>query len=187
MTTGVVLAGGSSSRMGQSKAQLPFEGRTFLDRVASAVLAATGRVVVVGGPAGAPWTVIPDDGLPARGPLSGVVTGLRHTGTDVLVVAVDHPLVEATTLRHLVDIAGDRPVIPVADGVPQITCAWFPYGTLDPLGAELDRGGFIRRALDSMDVRWVHEEEWRSWGENGDSWRSIDTPDAYAAVLGGGC
>lgn len=162
--------------MGRPKTELPFEGRTFLDRVASALMAVTGEVLVVGAGGCYPWQAIADDGPPARGPLSGLVTALAHTGSDVLAVAVDHPLVDARTLRHLARLGDDRPVVPVAGGVPQVTCAWYPQSALDPLAAELARGGFVRRALDPLDVRWVLEEEWMAWGETGDSWKSIDTP-----------
>jgi molybdopterin-guanine dinucleotide biosynthesis protein A len=168
--------------MGQPKADLAFEGRTFLDRVASALLAVTPSVFVVGGPARPPWPTIADEGAPARGPLSGIVTALRHTDSNGLVVAVDHPLVDAGTLKHLAALGDDRPVIPVHDDVPQITCAWYPRTALAPFAAELARGGFVRRALDPMDVRWVAEEEWRSWGEDGSSWHSVDTPEAYGAL-----
>ncbi len=170
--------------MGRPKEGLAFEGRTFLDRVASALLAVTPRVVIVGGHGRSPWPAVADDGTPGRGPLSGIVTALRHTESDVLVVAVDHALVDAGTLRHLADLGDDRPVVPVHLDVPQITCAWYPQAALGPLAAELDRGGFVRRALDPLEVRWVAEPEWRSWGEDGTSWHSIDTPEAYAALVG---
>ncbi len=185
MTLGIVLAGGSSTRMGRPKAGLPFEGRTFLDRVATALVAVTGDVLVVGLANPAPWAGIPDDGAAGRGPLAGLVTGLRHARTDILAVAVDHPLVDAGTLRRLVGAGDDRPVIPIDGDVPQIDCAWYPAQALGPFSAELDRGGFVRRALDPMDVRWVAEEEWRQWGETGDSWLSIDTIEAFTHLAAG--
>lgn len=179
MTVGVVLAGGSSSRMGRPKAALPFEGRTFLDRVATALGAATGRVLVVGDRDTGPWESIPDTGERHRGPLAGLVSALAHTGEDILAVAVDHPLVDASTLRHLATLGTDAPVIPVDQDIPQITCAWYPQSTLTPFAEELARGGFVRRALDPLDVRLVQPDEWQTWGETGDSWLSVDTPEAY--------
>ncbi len=47
---GYVLAGGRSSRMGTDKAMLMLEGRTLLERAASAVESATGVAVIVGDP-----------------------------------------------------------------------------------------------------------------------------------------
>ncbi len=182
MTLGVVLAGGSSTRMGRPKTELAFEGRTFLDRVASALCAVTGEVLVVGDTRTAPWPGVADEGGPGRGPLSGIVTALARG--DILVVGVDHPQIEAGTLRHLAALGDDRPVIPVDEGVPQVTCAWYPSTVRGRFADELARGGFVRRALDDLDVRWVLDEEWRSWGETGASWSSIDTPAAYSRLVG---
>lgn len=180
MTLGVVLAGGTSARMGRSKADLPFEGRTFLDRVAFALGAVCDEVVVAGTSNGY-WPELRDEGEAHRGPLSGIVTALGR-GSGVLVCAVDHPLVRVETLRGLRSLADDRPVVPVHDGVPQPTTAWYPASALDHFQSILDAGGFIRRALDDLPVRWVIDAEWTQWGEDGSSWLSIDTPEAYAAL-----
>lgn len=181
MTLGVVLAGGTSARMGRSKADLPFEGRTFLDRVAFALDAVCEEVVATG-TSNSAWPELPDVGDAHRGPLSGIVTGLTHASDGVLVCAVDHPLVRVETLRHLVALGDDRPVVPVHDEVPQPTIAWYPTSALDHFRAVLDAGGFVRRALDDIPVRWVAPDEWARWGEDGSSWHSVDTPDAFAAL-----
>lgn len=181
MTLGVVLAGGTSARMGRSKAALPFEGRTFLDRVAFALDAVCDDVIVAG-PSTATWPGSPDRGEAHRGPLAGIVTGLALGRGGVLACAVDHPLIRVETLRAILALADDRPVVPVHDGVPQPTVAWYPTSALAHFESVLASDGFIRRALDDLPVRWVEEGEWRTWGEVGDSWRSIDTPAAYAGL-----
>ena len=48
MTSGLVLAGGASRRMGASKALLPFAGTTLVQHVSIQVAAAAGRVCVIG-------------------------------------------------------------------------------------------------------------------------------------------
>ncbi len=181
MTLGVVLAGGKSSRMGRDKASLPFEGRTFADRVAFALGAVCDDVVVVGTDLPG-WRSIPDDGDAHRGPLSGIATGLREANDGVLVCAVDHPAVRVETLRALAALATDRPVVPVDGEVPQVTIGWYPSSLADAFTAQLADGGFIRRALDTLDVRWVLPEEWTTWGEDGSSWRSVDTPGEYGEL-----
>ncbi|NND84355.1 MAG: molybdenum cofactor guanylyltransferase [Acidimicrobiia bacterium] len=180
MTLGVVLAGGTSARMGRSKADLPFEGRTFLDRVGFALDAVCDDVVVAGS-SNVAWPEVPDLGEAHRGPLSGIVTALG-LDRDILVCAVDHPLVRVETLRGLLTLADSRPVVPVHESIPQPTVAWYPGSVRDHFASVLAADGFIRRALDDIPVRWVHEEEWRAWGEDGSSWHSVDTPDAYATL-----
>jgi molybdopterin-guanine dinucleotide biosynthesis protein A len=94
--TGVVLAGGRSTRMGRDKALLPWgnSGRTLLDHALDRLSPLVNELVVVGDPRShgsvGPF-VIPDD-LPGQGPLGGLVTAMRYATHDgLLVLAVDMP------------------------------------------------------------------------------------------------
>ena len=78
--TGVVLAGGQSSRMGRDKATMEVDGKTMLDRTVELLRPHTREVLVIGDPSKyspAHGTVIPDD-APGQGPLGGLVTALRR-------------------------------------------------------------------------------------------------------------
>jgi molybdenum cofactor guanylyltransferase len=103
-SSGFVLAGGASRRMGQHKALLPYRGTTLVEHVAKIVAEAAGSVALIGDPGqlghlGLP--VFPDE-LPSYGPASGIYTALRVTTTDWnLVVACDMPAVTADLLRAL--------------------------------------------------------------------------------------
>jgi molybdopterin-guanine dinucleotide biosynthesis protein A len=92
--TGVVLAGGRSSRMGRDKALLEVDGVTMLERMIELLRPHCREVLVIGDPARYAPTharVVPDD-LPDRGPLGGVVTALaRARYVRLLVVACDMP------------------------------------------------------------------------------------------------
>lgn len=119
----IVLAAGSSSRMGRSKALLPCspEGPTFVARIAGTLReAGIGDVLVVGraddrvlqehvqsfSPPGT-FVVNPD---PARGQLSSLLAGLdaAHDADGVLVWPVDCPLVRAGTLTAILTRAAAR-------------------------------------------------------------------------------
>lgn len=178
MTVGVVLAGGRSQRMGRDKALIEINGATMLEHVALALNSVCELVVVVGRPDGPAPNVeyIPDTGDQYRGPLSGICAAIAHTNSNVLVVATDQPRVRSETLQHILNLSNEMPVIPEADGWPQITCAWYPASLLPVLQAELADGSSVRSALKDQPVRVVPEEEWRAWGEDGASWDSLDTP-----------
>ena len=45
---GFILAGGASSRMGTDKARLRLDGRSFVERIASALTAVSSSVIIVG-------------------------------------------------------------------------------------------------------------------------------------------
>jgi len=185
--TGTILAGGASSRMGRDKAFVPFAGRPLSEWVAAAVTAVVADVLVVGREGTlAGLRAVPDRTGAGPGPLGGLVTALAETGTGVLLVAVDQPLVAPATLRALIDLHSRDPgaaVVPVEDGVPQVTCAVYPQSWAEEAGGEAAAGGSIRSLLGRLPHRVVDEDEWRGWGEDGRSWLSIDTPADLAAAL----
>ena len=177
-TVGVILAGGRSARMGTDKAQVEINGASMLQHVATALHEVCDRVLVVGRVQGRVTGVdyVPDLVGSYRGPLAGIVAAMTSAQSDLIVVATDQPYVRASTLQHLLDLANDHPVIPRAEGWDQVTCAWYPVSLLERFTRELEDGGSIRSALEGTPVRQVEESEWRSWGEDGASWRSLDTP-----------
>ena len=78
-----VLTGGASTRMGRDKAAIEVDGTAMADRVAAALRAAGAlEVARIGGATGD----VPDDD-PGEGPLGGVLTALRWSDEQVLVVA----------------------------------------------------------------------------------------------------
>ncbi len=173
-----VLAGGDSTRMGSDKAAVPFASSTMLETVLASV-AAIGDPIVVGR-SSAPNGVhaIPDQRANSRGPLTGLETVLRHEpGRTVVLVAVDHPFLRPQTLREMLTLEGDA-VIPLDAGWQQVTCAIYRPAFLNAASETLDAGcRSIITALDLVTVNLVQEATWRSWGEDGRSWFSVDTPD----------
>jgi molybdenum cofactor cytidylyltransferase len=115
----IVLAAGKSTRMGRPKANLPLEGGdTFLSRIVRtfSVAAAGDVVVVLGHDADAIASVLADHGVAARlvtnpdyetGQLSSLLIGLdavdRPGVTAALITLVDVPLVDASTVRAVID------------------------------------------------------------------------------------
>lgn len=116
-TIAILLAGGESRRMGQPKALLDWHGRPLWQHLRDVLLAAgCARVLVSGnfpaGIAGAIADVIPaaiPDSTPGLGPLGGIATlaAPLKTGTTLLVVPVDLPLLDAATLRTLLTAKPD--------------------------------------------------------------------------------
>ena len=172
-----VLAGGSSSRMGSDKAQVLVEGEAMLDRVIAAA-GSVGEPQVVGGPHA---TI--EDLRPGRmGPMAGLEAALVHAGgRDVVLLGVDQPFVRPQTLTRLIKLPGDV-VVPIDDGWEQVTCAVYRPAMLGVIRAALDEGAdpAIHRHLDGVDTTRVAREQWTTWGEDGRSWFSVDTPEALA-------
>ncbi len=101
-TTGVVLAGGRSSRMGHDKALLAVQGQTLLER-AYRLLARVGcdPVVVSGRYEG--YTCVTD---PGQGPLVGIAAVLGACrSAQLLILPVDMPYLGERQLQRLLDAA----------------------------------------------------------------------------------
>jgi len=126
----VVLAGGRARRMGsEDKLSLDVGGRSLLSRAVEAV-AGAGRIVIVG-PRRAldtdidvAWCREQPEG---SGPAAALRTGLDRVCAElVVVVAGDHPFLDASTLARLVDgVYEDGAVAVDSRSQPQWLCsAW---------------------------------------------------------------
>ncbi|MGA1534423.1 MAG: nucleotidyltransferase family protein [Planctomycetota bacterium] len=150
-TVGLILAAGDSSRMGEAKALLPFDGATFLGHAAATLHAGGAHevVIVVGGRHRAaieahaatlpgPVVVVVNED-PAEGPISSVRVGLaaRPEAELYLVQPVDVPGVERGDVAALLRAAEDRPEVDAV--VPSVAMR-----RGHPL---LLRGGTARRLL----------------------------------------
>jgi molybdenum cofactor guanylyltransferase len=174
-----VLAGGRASRMGAAKADVVVAGRTMREHVLAAAAAAGLDAVQAGGAAG-----IPDRRPPHSGPLAGIETGLvAADGRDVIAVAVDQPWLLPRTLGALAG-RDDAIVVPLDGGRFQVTCARYGAGCLPVIVRLLDAGlGTVKGLLTEFEPAVVLPQDWGTWGEDGRSWFSADTPDAIAAGL----
>lgn len=180
MILGCILAGGGGSRMGEDKAEVEMAGSTLLERVASIVAPVVDRVVVLG-PERDGWECWPDE-VEADGPLAGITTALTRMGEGrALVVAVDQPFARTDTLERLVGLESDIPVVPVDHrGTRQVTCAVYPATVASEAREEADSGGSVQSLLDRVSFTAVTPDVWETWGEDGRSWFSVDTPAALA-------
>ncbi|MDR2825170.1 MAG: molybdenum cofactor guanylyltransferase [Deltaproteobacteria bacterium] len=129
--TGVILAGGSSSRLGQDKALLLLDARfpvNLYTRAAQLLQTLLPRVLIVGR-AHPHFSYIEDD-IPGTGPVGGVVTALRHARTPCLVLSCDLPFMNRQTLTTLLAARAERPGVALRTiFVHQAT------GSLEPLVA----------------------------------------------------
>ena len=102
--SGIVLAGGLSRRMGQNKAELRLNGKTFLELQVDKLRALGIEDVMLSGtdcPSLPGTRAIPDE-YTGRGPLGGLHACLKAARNPVcLVVSVDVPLVPSATLAQL--------------------------------------------------------------------------------------
>lgn len=102
--TGLILAGGKSSRMGQNKAFLPLEGKSLLQWQTEKLCQLGVKEILISSPEMTPIpnTRIIQDVYRDCGPVSGLHAGLSAASCKYcLVIGVDLPLVPESVLRAL--------------------------------------------------------------------------------------
>lgn len=171
--------------MGTDKALVEVAGVPMVRWVAATLEQAGLEVVTVGGPRRIPGYENFADRPGLGGPLAGLAAALENSNDSaVMLVAVDQPLLRAATLERLLAIDGHDAVVPIDGGHPQVTCSLYRPSCLAELGHI--EGAIpnvsIRHLLARADVRYIEPAEWTEWGENGRSWRSIDTPADLATI-----
>jgi molybdopterin-guanine dinucleotide biosynthesis protein A len=105
--TGVILAGGEATRYGgKPKGLERVAGQRIIDRVADALRAVVGDLLLIANDAAAdswlPGVRVAGDVRPGLGSLGGIHSALHRAGGAVLVVAWDMPFVPAGLLREIV-------------------------------------------------------------------------------------
>lgn len=111
---GIVLCGGKSTRMGTSKALLPFGPETMLQRVVRLLSGIVSPIVVVAAvdqdlPELPRDVIVTRDENEGRGPLEGLRAGLKALPGSVdaaYVTSCDVPLLEPGFVREMIDLAG---------------------------------------------------------------------------------
>lgn len=146
-TSGYVLAGGRSSRMGTDKGSLPWRGTTLIRYVATEVEAAAGSVTIVGGGPIIGYGVL-SDALAGAGPLGGIAAALEDTRAEWnLIVACDMPGIRRVALARLLQEAKDDVTLPVtSDGRMHPLCAVW-HRSAGPAVRQAVVGG-VRRVTD---------------------------------------
>lgn len=108
--TGIVLAGGLSSRLGHDKAQVRLDGNSGIDLLSHAVALLRGLCdqVLVVGRQHPDYECVADD-FPRQGPVGGIATALRAAGRPCLVLSCDLPFMKEGVLRDLIAAHAARP------------------------------------------------------------------------------
>ena len=185
--TGLVLAGGNSSRMGRDKTALEFNGQTLLQRTVELLQTVFPHVLVsVRSPrqdVAVPQVI---DEYPDAGPLAGLCAGLANVDTPwVFAVAADMPFLLPEVIRQLALRRKDvQAVVPVIQGCPQPLAAFYATSALPEIQAFLAAPGkhSLRGALERLAVCRVHESRLQGVDPGLRSFIDLDTPDDVAAA-----
>jgi len=195
-TTGIILAGGSSSRMGKNKALLPFPGNqavTFVEHLASLLVQCCVETLIVArDQAHASAYALPGlriifDETPGIGPLMGLYSGLSAMNTErALVVAVDLPFVQPALLSFLLSqpLTADTLLVPIVHDVPQVMLALYPRSVVPVVKEQLQWGRRdLRCLLEVAPVQFIEEKQLLQVDPQLRSFVNINTPEELQQML----
>jgi len=167
--TGIILAGGKSTRIGAAKQQLKIGKSHLIDRVLDTLSQFTSSILIVtaedqAGPAksAAPGARMVKDINPGKGPLGGIYTGLMHAETGYsLVVGCDMPFLNSGLIRYLIDGASGFDAV-----APKIGWMIQPLHTIYSKSCVPSIEALIRedelqiiKLFDRVNTRYVTEKE----------------------------
>jgi molybdopterin-guanine dinucleotide biosynthesis protein A len=174
--------------MGRDKAALPFGELPLLSWIVKKVATVCDPVIIVAKTADAyrdSGATVVTDRWPGEGPLVGLHAGLMATQTEyAAAVACDLPFVDPALLAGLITLApGWSAVVPDALGNVHPLCAIYHRSVGQHAEAILTRGGgSLRRllAVPALRVRFVRDDELRTWDPQLRSFTNLNTPEEYA-------
>ncbi len=184
---GLILAGGSSSRMKRDKAALLYRGESQLDRACALAARHVDRVFVSvragqdADPVRARRPLI-IDAVAGGGPIVGIRSALAaHPHAAWLVLACDLPFLSDAALAHLL-AERDPSLIATSyrsahDGLPEPLCAvWEPKAADDLAAYQAGGGSCPRKFLMHCAVKILEPLDRRALD-------NVNTPEEYAQAL----
>jgi FdhD protein len=183
--TGVILAGGASSRMKSNKALLPVSGGRFIEVIHRQMRALFSEVLLVTNTPeqyaflGSP--MVPDR-FPGQGPLAGIHAALLAARTPrIMVVACDMPHLNEPLIRHLATLPTLADVvIPESEHGLEPLHALYATSCLPAIASTLTAGRKrIVSFFDDVQVARVPFAEITAIDPAGQGFLNINTPEEY--------
>jgi molybdopterin-guanine dinucleotide biosynthesis protein A len=181
--TGVILAGGKSSRFGSNKAFAEFNGTPLIERVI-AILGSIfeNLILITNSPEEFSYLSLPihEDPIKGLGPIGGIYAGLEAMRDEIgFFVACDMPFINRDLVRHMVAVRNDfDAVVPKIDWKVEPLHALYTKNCLPPI-LELIRDGSYQtiKSFNSIRVRYVTEDEIRAIDPEVQSFMNVNRPD----------
>jgi len=185
--TGVIQAGGRSTRMGgEPKALLEVGGRRIVERVADVLGQVTDDLLIVTNtPELFEWMRLPmvPDAFPDCGSLGGIYSGLKAApGEAAFTVACDMPFLSIAVARLVTSRAGDADIVAPRTGAHYETLhACYGRACLSPMERRLAAGQLkITGFWDEVRVLAILEEDVARLADPGVVFSNVNTPEDLA-------
>jgi molybdopterin-guanine dinucleotide biosynthesis protein A len=190
---GIVLCGGLSTRMGTSKAMLPFGNETMLQRVVRLLGTVVSPIVCVAAkeqelPRLPDGIIVTRDEREARGPLEGLRAGLKALPENVdgaYVTSCDVPLLVPAFVTRMIELSkGYDIAVTEIDGFAHPLSAIYRRVALAPAEALLAQDKLrVAFLFDAVRTRRVATSEMTGVDPELLTLKNINTPEDYQQAL----
>jgi len=180
--TGIILAGGKSSRFGKNKALVEIEGTPLIERVIRVMGFLFPRLILVtNSPHEYAYLELPmhEDLIKGLGPLGGIYTGLEAISEEAgFVVACDMPFLNRDLARHMVKVRADfDAVVPRVDWKIESLHTLYTKRCLPTIKGLIDSQEYqVIKFFDKIRVRFVDEDEIRAFDPQLKSFFNVNIP-----------
>ena len=187
--TGVILAGGESTRMGKNKAFIEINGKRIIDRTVSLFREIFDDVLLV---TNTPLDYIElkirivTDLVPGKGSLGGIYTGLFFSSSPkAFFVGCDMPFLDRRVIQYFLGLAQTADiVVQRTKDYWQPLHAVYPRTLLKPIERLLQQGELsIIQAYQGRRVREVTGEELKPFDPDLHTLSNINTPEELKKLL----
>jgi len=185
--TGIVLAGGTSHRMGQPKAFLDFKGKALIRYPLDLLTSLCSEVLIVTKDTElyANFRVkVVTDFHSDVGPMAGIYAGLSHAAHEwCVVLACDLPFVRLKLLKRLQERTAQEPdrhaIIPTSP-TPQVLCAAYSKTCLPYLERKIAEGRTsLLREMKEPQTLFIPWQELDPEDRSASSFINLNTPEEY--------
>lgn len=164
--TGIILAGGKSSRMGYDKGLAIVNGKKMIEHVYAALSQVVDKVIIVANSDSYNYLNVPvyEDMYKEIGPVAGIYTGLSHSTTEKnIIVACDMPFVSPQLLTTILEhIGNNQIVVPTVNDHLEPLCGCYKKEILEELKEIIEMEVYpVHRVIEFFDhlALKINEEE----------------------------
>jgi molybdenum cofactor guanylyltransferase len=163
--TGIILAGGKSSRFGSDKALYEYRGKKLIGYTIEALKPVTREILIsTNKPADYEFTGLKtvQDAFPGQGPLAGIYSGLVNSANEkTLVVGCDMPFLKPALFEYLLSQSERYQVVyPAHKGFTESMVGFYNKSTIPAIESALKLGNNkILNAVESLEVLFINVDD----------------------------
>ncbi|MCP4683145.1 MAG: molybdenum cofactor guanylyltransferase [Desulfobacterales bacterium] len=186
--SGVILAGGKSSRYGRNKALVSLKGTPLIEKVIAVMQPLFQELIIITNTPGEyAYLKLPmhEDLIKGLGPIGGIYTGLTAISNDAgFFVACDMPYLNGELIRYMVESSDDfDAVVPKIAGNMEALFSLYRKRCLPAMEGLIESREYqIVRFFHLVSVLYIGEKEVRRFDPDLRSFTNINSPQELGAL-----